>query len=107
MFEPRHVSLSPDSRRDLRKAYDWYEDQSGGLGTRFLHMFFEAVDPAVERPNSFPRVEGDIRRVIVPKFPFGVFFRDVGDEIRVIGVIDLRTDDRKWRERLRPPDPPR
>jgi toxin ParE1/3/4 len=107
LLEPRHVSLSPESRRDLRKAYDWYEDQSRGLGTRFLRMFFEAVDLAVERPNSFPSVEADIRRVIVPKFPFGVFFRDLGNEIRVIGVIDLRTDDRKWRERLRPLEPPR
>jgi hypothetical protein len=70
-------------------------------------MFLEAVDLAVDRPNSFPRVEGDIRRVILPKFPFGVFFRDLGDEIRVIGVIDLRTDDRKWRERLNPADPSR
>jgi hypothetical protein len=63
-------------------------------------MVVKAIDNAVERPTSFPLVEGEIRRVILSKFPFGVFFRVVGDVVRVVAVIDLRSDDRDWHKRL-------
>jgi hypothetical protein len=96
----RRVSLSVKTRIDLRKTYDWYESQSTGLGPRFVRAFVQAVDLATERPTSFPEVEGDVRRVILSRFPFGVFFRIVGDVIRIIRVIDLRSDDRKWRRDL-------
>jgi plasmid stabilization system protein ParE len=96
----RRVSLSAQARVDLRKAYDWYEGQSAGLGPRFVQAFVQAVDLATERPASFPAVEGDVRRVILSKFPFGVFFRIVADVIRVVRVIDLRSDDHKWRRDL-------
>ena len=100
MARLRRVSLSAQARRDLRKAYDWYEEQAPGLGPRFVRMFVQAVDVASERPTSFPEVEGDVRRVILSKFPFGVFFRIVDDVVRVVRVIDLRSDDRKWRRDL-------
>jgi plasmid stabilization system protein ParE len=97
----RRVSLAAQARIDLRKTYDWYEAQSTGLGPRFTRAFVQAVESATERPTSFPEIEGDLRRVILSRFPFGVFFRIVGDVIRVIRVIDLRSDDHKWRDDLR------
>jgi plasmid stabilization system protein ParE len=96
----RRVSLAARARVDLRKTYDWYQAQSTGLGPRFVRAFTQAVDLATERPTSFPEVEGDVRRVILSKFPFGVFFRIIGDVIRVVRVIDLRSDDHKWRREL-------
>jgi hypothetical protein len=97
----RRVSLSAQARIDLRKTYDWYDAQSTGLGPHFTRAFVQAVEAVTDRPTSFPEVEGDLRRVILSRFPFGVFFRVVADVIRVIRVIDLRSDDRKWRDDLR------
>jgi hypothetical protein len=71
-----------------------------GLGARFVRAFVQAVDLATERPTSFPEVEGDVRRVILSRFPFGVFFRIIDDVIRIVRVIDLPSDDRRWRRSL-------
>jgi hypothetical protein len=65
-----------------------------------VRAFVHAVELATERPTSFPEVEGDVRRVILSKFPFGVFFRILGDVLRIVRVLDLRSDDRKWRREL-------
>ena len=100
MARPRRVSLSAQARTDLRKAYDWYEEQAPGLGPRFVRTFVQAVDLATERPTSVPKVEGDVRRVILSKFPFGVFFRIAEDVVRIVRVIDLRSDDRRRRRDL-------
>ena len=89
MSPQRDVSLSLRTRRDLRKTYDWYEKQQAGLGRRFTTAFVEAIDMAVERPTSFPVTHKDVRRVILNKFPYGLFFRLIGTTVRVVGVVHL------------------
>jgi len=95
----RKVSLSVRAHRDLRKTYDWYENQRTGLGRRFTNAFVDAIDVAIERPTSFPVTHRDVRRVILRRFPYALFFRLIDDTIRVIGVIHLHRRPSAWRRR--------
>jgi toxin ParE1/3/4 len=57
---------------------------------------------AVERirlnPQSFPLIHGQIRRVVLSRFPYAVYFREQGTEILVI-VLHGRQDPQRWRQR--------
>lgn len=91
--------MSPDAREDLKLAIRYYERQRRYLGRRFVAGVVEAIDVIVDRPNSFPLLHDDVRRAIVSKFPYGVFFRLPPDTIRIIGIIHLHRDPRVWRGR--------
>ena len=100
MFEKRKISLSAEARPDLRQAYDYYEAAQQGLGKRFVRHFIEAIDAISERTESFPIMYKNARRAIIQKFPYGVFFRDVGTHLDIFAVVDLRRHPRVWRRRV-------
>ena len=49
-------------------------------------------------PQSFPLVHGQIRRVVLSRFPFAVYFREQGTEILVI-ALHGRQDPQRWKQR--------
>jgi len=62
----------------------------------------ETVAAAVERirlnPQSFPLIHGQIRRVVLGRFPYAVYFREQGTEILVI-ALHGRQDPKRWKQR--------
>jgi toxin ParE1/3/4 len=73
----------------LAEAYNWYERQSAGLGASFLHRYAEAQDLIAEFPASAPVVFMDYRRVLLRRFPYGVFYVIESDLVVVAAVYHL------------------
>jgi plasmid stabilization system protein ParE len=99
VFERRRISLSSEARKDLRETYDFYESEEVGVGCRFVRHLVQTLQAISERPNWFPLVQPGRRRAIMHKFPYGVFFRDVGTHLDVYAIVDLRRHPRQWSER--------
>jgi plasmid stabilization system protein ParE len=100
LFEKHRIRLTREARLDLRQAYDYYEGEQSGLGRRFMRQIVPTVAAVSERPNSFPIVHRNVRRVIVHHFPYGVFFRPISDAMEVFAVVDLRRKASHWRRRV-------
>ena len=80
-------------------ARQWYERQREGLGVEFVRLATETLRKIVDLPDLYPVVHADVRRAIMPKFPYGVFYRQPGGLIRVIAILDLRSDPKRVRRR--------
>jgi plasmid stabilization system protein ParE len=78
------------AQSDIFDAYLYYDSLDDGLG----ELFARQVDHALERVSDFPEIGasfmGRIRRLLVPRFPFGLFYTIEGDRIIVQAVLDLR-----------------
>ncbi len=93
------VLFRPEAEDDLRQAYGWYEEQRKGLGDDFL-LCVEAVVSAIEEnPFQYPVVHGEIRRGIVRRFPYAVFFLCEGPKAMVMAVFHCRRHPRTWHRR--------
>lgn len=66
---------------------DWYESKRVGLGDDFVGEVDAAFARALEAPQSFPIVYRTLRRVVVRRFPYLVYFRQEVDVVRVFGVL--------------------
>ena len=68
---------------ELIEAQDWYEEEAPGLGRRFR----EALDAVVERmsahPRQFPIVFKNLRRALLRRFPYSLFFAIEGETLRL------------------------
>ncbi len=80
---------------DLVAAHDWYEQRSPGLGKDFVRMVDAAVAGIARQPELFPAVHRGLRRVLIRRFPYAVFYRIDPDAARLIAVLHVRMDFRR------------
>jgi hypothetical protein len=85
---------------DLAEATRWYERQHKGLGAEFLLCVEEALDRIRLLPEGYREVGPGVRRVIVRRFPYGLYYRVDPDQIAVIALYHSKRDPRGWKERI-------
>lgn len=56
-----------------------------------------SVNPQAE--EEAPLVYRDVRRALLKRFPYGVFFRLRPDRIRVLAILHLSRDTSRWQRR--------
>ena len=97
---PRFV-FRPEARDELLEAQAWYEQRAAGLGAAFARAVEAAVESLQRAPHQYPVVHRDIRRVLLRRFPYAIFFRVTEDEIIVLSVFQLARDPARWQSRTR------
>jgi hypothetical protein len=83
-----------EASAEVEQASEWYEQRLTGLGEKFLEEFGAALMAVQQSPASYPVYRGEIRRVRLQKFPYGVFFEVFGSRLVVLGVFHLARNPR-------------
>lgn len=92
--------LLPAAKRDVKKAYQWYEEQKPGLGEVFLERVEDCLWAIGRSPSAFQPVLNDARRAIVLQFPYMVFYRVEAKAIYVYSDFHTSQNPRQWMDRL-------
>ncbi len=87
------------ARIEFEAAVQHYDGQRSGLGTRFQNTVLAVVNQIIRFPESGSVLEGEYRRCLIKKFPFGVIYRNSPDEIVIVSVSDLRRKPGHWKGR--------
>jgi len=82
--------------RDLAAGFGYYEGQTEGLGERFLTAVGSAFDAIERYPQMFTQVHGEVRRALVSRFPYGVFYRVESKRVVVLAVLHTARDPKIW-----------
>jgi plasmid stabilization system protein ParE len=93
------LTVSPQAEEEAQEAAQWYENESPGLGVAFLEIVEQTLTAISEHPLRFPRVYHDIRRALLKRFPYGVFFRVRPNRIKVTAIMHLSRDPSRWQKR--------
>ena len=70
----RTLVIRPEAEDDLADAKRWYDRREDGLGTELVERVEAALDTIRTIPLAPAVVFEDIRRVLVRKFPYAVFY---------------------------------
>lgn len=95
------VRVTPEALADLDEAQDWYERAEVGLGLRFLEEVEKSLRSAADWPDAASAVLGSVRRALVARFPYALYYVVDGGELVVLGCIHARRHPRVWRRRAR------
>lgn len=90
---------------ELTEAASWYETRQPGLAIRFLQEIDQTGLAIQSRPLSFLRLADtasdlEIRRALLPRFPYALVFLDLSTEIRVLAVAHAKRHPDYWLNRL-------
>jgi plasmid stabilization system protein ParE len=91
--------VRPLAEADLDSAFVWYEAQSPSLGLDFLRAVDACFDAIAARPLVYPVVHRGLRRALLRRFPYGVYFHVDETTVRVVACIHCRQHPRRWRRR--------
>jgi plasmid stabilization system protein ParE len=91
--------LRPEAVAEVKDAFFWYEERRRGLGHEFLLSLDAAMSFVKRSPKVYPVVYKDIRRAILERFPFGVFYLIENDIVTVLAVFHARRDPKRWKQR--------
>jgi len=95
---PRFL-FRPAAIDELRAARAWYEAQRAGLGDELGEVVARTLDRIATQPGAFPEVVSGVRRAVVSRFPYGIFYRRIPDALEVLAVFHHRRDPTIWRRR--------
>lgn len=93
------VIIQPEAEADIDDAYQWYESQRKGLGESFLLCIEESLSRVSRTPLIYSIVYKKIRRVLIHRFPFGIFYIEGEKSITVLAVLHARRNPQTWKER--------
>ena len=69
------------------------------MGKQFLHEVNEGFEKISANPRHYADLAGGIRRKLLNKFPYGVFFEFEDHEVRVLAVMNQAQNPDVWKSR--------
>lgn len=93
--------LTPQAEKDLDDACQWYEDQNQGLGKEFIRCVDAKIASVLRNPLHYQIVfKNDVRRALVARFPFSIYFMDETDSITIFAILHQRRTLDSWESRI-------
>lgn len=89
----------PEAEAEFFAAIDYYEERERGLGFDFAIEVHSTVGNILRFPTAWPILEGDMRRCVLRRFPYGVVYSQHEDMIFILAVMHLRRDPDYWKRR--------
>jgi plasmid stabilization system protein ParE len=99
VFEMKY-SFHPDAEKEFVEAIDYFEEIERGLGYDFAVEVYLAVERTTAFPKAWPILEGNIRRCLVSRFPYGILYSEEKESIFIVAVMHLHRDPEYWSDRL-------
>ena len=99
MATPELLIFRPEAESDVQSSYDWYQKQSSGLGDEFLDALDQAITGIQRLPEQHPVVHANIRRALLRRFPYAVFYLHESPRTVVLAVMHQSRDPKRWQDR--------
>jgi len=93
------VTYHPAVQEELTQYAVFYEEQSEGLGKRFLDEYDQAVADIQHYPEAWALIEQPYRCHQLRHFPHGIIYRILSGKIRILSVMHLHRRPGYWKGR--------
>lgn len=95
------VVFRPQAEAEFEEAQTWYEARLPGLGQEFVTCVQAAIEIVRRSPAQSPRVDGEVRRALVRRFPYAVLYLADSEHVTIIAVFHTSREPVRWQERVR------
>ena len=84
---------------EMNDAIAYYELQYSGLGAAFKVEIKKAVNRIIKYPKAWPIVDEDIRKYILHKYPYNVYYSLEKDHLYIIAIAHQHRKPNYWIDR--------
>ncbi|MBU0700647.1 type II toxin-antitoxin system RelE/ParE family toxin [bacterium] len=93
-------SFHPSARTELNDSINYYEDCHQGLGLEFAEEVYSTIQRILWFPEAWSRLSLNSRRCLTNRFPYGIIYQVLEDEISIVAVMQLNRKPDYWKDRV-------
>lgn len=93
------LEFHPEAELELIAAAVYYDKQVPGLGERFEFEVHYATDLLLDQPQIGLSVDPDLRKFILTRFPFTLYYSVTADVLRIEAVAHQSRCPGYWKSR--------
>jgi len=97
----KRLIFLPYAEIDIKDSIDYYRENTEGLEKDFIKIIDSSFREITKNPEAFPKIKFDIRKYVVSKFSFSIFYIDRQDFLYIIAVFHDKRNPKDWRKRSR------
>jgi plasmid stabilization system protein ParE len=96
----KEVEFEDEAADEVETSFKWYLTRGISAAEDFVQELCEAVDSIAAAPGRWPRSADGTRRVLLKRFPFIVYYRELPSTVKIIAVAHAYRRPGYWKERL-------
>lgn len=96
----RPLLITTDAELDIGDAVEWYRIIGDGVDAEFIRALEAALLSIRRNPQSYPEIYQNVRRCLLRKFPYGVFYFEFEDTIVVLACFHSSRNPQDWQDRV-------
>jgi plasmid stabilization system protein ParE len=93
------IQITKSAELDLKTSRAWYNLQKYNLGEEFFEEFESVFVNVRTNPLRYPQRKMTVRRALLKRFPFSVYFIIEGKIIRIFAVLHNSRNPIIWQTR--------
>ena len=93
-------SFHPSAKTEFTETIEYYEECRIGLGLEFAKEVYSTIQRVVQFPEAWSPLSKSTRRCLTSRFPYGLIYQILDDEILIIAIMQLNRKPGYWKERI-------
>jgi len=93
------VVYRPEAETELLDGVSYYGSEDPSQGDDFLLTIHHYILEIAAHPMRFPKAGGEIRRCVVRKYPFVIFYRARKDHVNILAIAHTSRHPDYWKGR--------
>jgi len=94
------VVMREEAETEFDEAFDHLEARRAGLGIDFAERMQEVFDRIAANPLLHAVVMADVRKAVVAKFSYCIYYRSDDTRVEVLSVFHTSRDPSIWQSRI-------
>jgi plasmid stabilization system protein ParE len=94
------LRFAEEAEADIEAAARWYSENGGEVALRFRAAVRAELSRIEAAPSRYPMVYQDVRRAVLHKFPYSLYFVVHADGITITACTHHRRHPRRWQSRM-------
>ncbi len=92
-------SFHPEALEEYLNAVSYYADISHRLAESFIKAIETGIENIITSPEAWQIVEEEVRRHLIYRFPFGIYFCIEDDRVFIYAIMHLSRHPDYWKGR--------
>ena len=93
-------SFHPEALEEYLNAVSYYAKISTQLAESFIKSVESGINNICEHPKTWLIVEDDVRRCLINRFPFGIYYCIEDNIIVIYAVMHMSRHPDYWKKRI-------
>jgi plasmid stabilization system protein ParE len=93
------LRLTLAAEADVKGVFTWYSDRGHDLGDQFRLALDQCLEAIERNPLAYAVAHRDIRRALLRRFPYCVFYIVSDQDIVVLACVHGHRDPEIWQSR--------